>query len=114
MTDLRARDPILRLSPNWGRMAYFQACKIGRIRKLDQLGWAEPVAPAKWALSESAEPTLRALGERDDVIKRIHRGLVQERIERSVDDFALPETDHRQVNWPAGSWYAGSMTSSSR
>jgi hypothetical protein len=32
---------------------------------------------------------MRALGERNDIIRRIHRGLAGQGIERSVADFAL-------------------------
>jgi type IV secretory pathway VirD2 relaxase len=62
---------------------------IGRMQKLERLGFAEPLGPARWHLSENAEPMMRALGERNDIIKRIHRGLTNQRIERSVADFAL-------------------------
>jgi hypothetical protein len=34
---------------------------------------------------------MRALGERNDIIRRIHRGLVDQGIERSVADFALED-----------------------
>ena len=34
-----------------------------------------------------------ALGERNDSIRRIHRGLVDQRIERSVSDFAFDDGD---------------------
>jgi type IV secretory pathway VirD2 relaxase len=64
---------------------------IGPMRKLERMGLAEPLGPARWHLAENAEPTLRTLGERDDIIKRIHRGLAEQRIERSVSDFALDE-----------------------
>ena len=67
------------------------------MRKLERLGLTEPLGPARWRLSERAEPTLRALGERDDIIKRIHRGLTEQRIERSVGDFALHGGDRRQI-----------------
>jgi type IV secretory pathway VirD2 relaxase len=70
---------------------------IGRMRKLERLGLAEPLGPARWRFSDRAEPTLRALGERDDIIKRIHRGLTEQRIERSIGDFALHDGDSRQV-----------------
>ena len=70
---------------------------IGRMRKLERLGLAEPLGPARWRFSDRAEPTLRALGERDDVINRIHRGLTEQRIERSVGDFALHDGDTRQI-----------------
>jgi hypothetical protein len=36
---------------------------------------------------------MRALGERGDIIRRIHRGLTEQRIERSVADFALDGGD---------------------
>jgi type IV secretory pathway VirD2 relaxase len=55
---------------------------IGRMRKLERLELDEPLGPARWRLSEDAEPTLRALGERNDIIQRIHRGLAEQRIER--------------------------------
>src|SRR3984893_2420816 len=54
---------------------------IGRMQKLERLGLAEPLGPARWHLSENAEPTLRALGEQNDIIKRIQRRLAQQRIE---------------------------------
>jgi type IV secretory pathway VirD2 relaxase len=36
---------------------------------------------------------IRELGQRGDIIKRIHRGLAEQRIERGVADFALDEGD---------------------
>jgi type IV secretory pathway VirD2 relaxase len=69
------------------------AAMIGRMRKLERLGLAEPLGPVRWRLSEHAEPTLRALGEQNDIIKRIHRGLAQQRIERSVSDYVLDDRD---------------------
>jgi hypothetical protein len=67
----------------------FHAIKIGRMRKLEALGIARPVGPAQWSLSENAEEVLRELGERNDIIKRIHRGLTEKGWERGVSDFVL-------------------------
>jgi type IV secretory pathway VirD2 relaxase len=67
------------------------------MRKLERLGLAEPLGPARWRLSERAEPTPRMLGKRNDIIKRVHRGLADQRIERTVSDFALHDGDARQV-----------------
>jgi type IV secretory pathway VirD2 relaxase len=61
---------------------------VGRIRKLEKLGLATPIDPGRWILAEDAEGKLRALGERDDIIKRIHRGLSERGIARSTGDFA--------------------------
>jgi type IV secretory pathway VirD2 relaxase len=66
---------------------------VGRMRKLERLGLAEPLGSARWYLSERAEPTLRVLGERSDIIKRIHRGLAELRIERSLGDYVLEGAD---------------------
>ena len=66
---------------------------IGRMHKLERLGLAEPLGAARWRLSENAEPIMRALGEQTDIIKRIHRGLTDQGIERSVADFALDGGD---------------------
>ena len=68
---------------------YFHGIKIGRMRKLEALGLARPLGPAQWSLSESAEEVLRELGERNDIIKRIHRGLTEKGRERGASDFVL-------------------------
>jgi hypothetical protein len=59
------------------------------MRKLERLGLAEPVGSAQWQLSDAAEPTLRAMGERNDIIKRIHRGLTEQGIERSPSEYSI-------------------------
>jgi type IV secretory pathway VirD2 relaxase len=66
---------------------------VGRMRKLERLGLAQSLGPGRWYLSEHTEPTLRALGERNDIIKRIHHGLAELRIERSVADYVLEAGD---------------------
>jgi type IV secretory pathway VirD2 relaxase len=66
---------------------------VGRMQKLERLGLAEKLGPARWRLSQSAETTMRALGERNDIIRRIHRGLAKQGIDRSVTDFSLGDGD---------------------
>jgi type IV secretory pathway VirD2 relaxase len=85
------RDGVVDLRPGADARADGSArtAMVGRMQKLERLGLAEPLGPARWRLSENAEPVMRALGERNDVIRRIHRGLTEQRIERSVADFAL-------------------------
>ena len=73
--------------------AHARTALIGRMQKLERLGLAEALTSAQWRLSGDAEPIMRALGERNDIIKRIHRGLADQRIERSVADFALDAGD---------------------
>ena len=59
--------------------------RLGRMQKLERLGLATPAGPAQWSLSREAEPSLRALGERGDIIKRLHRTLG----ERSPSDWVI-------------------------
>src|SRR3546814_19058141 len=74
--------------------------KVGRLRKLETLGLADQVGPGQWTISENAEATLRELGERGDIIKRIHRGLTERGIERGAASYVLASdsrTDERRV-----------------
>jgi type IV secretory pathway VirD2 relaxase len=88
-------DGVIDLRQGADRLAqgHVRSAIIARMRKLERIGLAEPLGPAQWRLSENAEPTMRALGERTDIIKRIHRGLAAQRIERSVSEFVLGEDD---------------------
>src|SRR6201995_1426743 len=52
-----------------------QEIRISRMRTLERLGLAEPAGAARWVLSPDAEQRLRELGERGDIIKRLHKSL---------------------------------------
>lgn len=78
------------LAPPSGHPAdEFQVLKAGRIRKLEALGLADQFAPGQWIISDRAETVLRELGERGDIIKRIHKGLVAADLDRSAQTFVL-------------------------
>lgn len=62
---------------------------VARMGKLERLGLASPLGPAQWLLAEEAEPALRALAIRGDIVKRIHRGLAAINVERGFSDFVL-------------------------
>ena len=84
------RHGVMDLAPASGRKPNdFQALKIGRLRKLESLGLAHKLGPGQWVMDESAETTLRELGERGDIIKRIHRGLTERGIERGTSNYVL-------------------------
>jgi hypothetical protein len=84
------RTGVVDLAPHPDRQPdEFHAMKIGRLRKLETLGLADQVGPGQWVISENAEPTLRELGERGDIIKRIHRGLTERGIERGAASYVL-------------------------
>ena len=63
--------------------------KVGRLRKLESLGLAHQPGPGQWVIADEAEPTLRALGERGDIIKRMHRALTERGIERAASSYVL-------------------------
>lgn len=67
----------------------FHALKIGRLRKLEALGLADQVGPGQWVIGDGAEATLRELGERGDIIKRMHRALSERGIERGAASYVL-------------------------
>jgi type IV secretory pathway VirD2 relaxase len=52
-----------------------RALLIGRARKLERMGLATEIETGKWIVSPKAEPILRELGERGDIIKTMHRAL---------------------------------------
>ncbi|MFG1266050.1 relaxase/mobilization nuclease domain-containing protein [Xanthobacter aminoxidans] len=67
----------------------FQPMKVGRLRKLEALGLADEIGPGQWVIDEKTEATLRALGERGDIIKRMHRALTTQGIERGTAGYVL-------------------------
>lgn len=62
---------------------------LGRARKLERLGLAEPIGPASWALKPGLEQSLRDLSIRGDIIKTMHRALTGAGREPDVTGFAL-------------------------
>ena len=67
----------------------YHALKVGRLRKLEALGLADQVGPGQWVIGDGAEATLRELGERGDIIKRMHRALTERGIERGSASYVL-------------------------
>jgi len=52
-----------------------RALLIARARRLEKMGLATEVRLGEWRISDRAEGTLRALAEREDIIKSMHRAL---------------------------------------
>ncbi|BAQ38042.1 relaxase/mobilization nuclease and DUF3363 domain-containing protein [Pseudomonas aeruginosa] len=48
---------------------------IGRLQRLQRLGLTDEVQPGAWAVHTDAEKTLRALGERGDIIRTMQRAM---------------------------------------
>jgi hypothetical protein len=55
-----------------------RALLIERARKLERMGLATEIETGQWIVSSKAEPVLRELGERGDIIKTMHRALERE------------------------------------
>ena len=59
---------------------------IGRVQHLKRLGLADEQG-GRWRLADDLEPRLRALGERGDIIKTLHRAIRD--VDRDLADFAI-------------------------
>ena len=66
-----------------------RALLVGRLQKLERMGLARPMGPAQWRLAEDAEPTLRDLGMRGDVIRTMQRAFAAEGHERELASLAF-------------------------
>ncbi|RCK40514.1 conjugal transfer protein TraI [Thalassospira profundimaris] len=69
--------------------AFRQSLRAGRLQKLRRLGLAEEIIPGQWRLEQGLEATLSRMGERDDIIKTLHREMKRREITRSPADFVI-------------------------
>lgn len=67
---------------------------IGRLQRLQRLGLADEVQPGTWAIHADAEKTLRALGERGDIIRTMQRAMSGQPRELAVFE---PGDDGRNI-----------------
>lgn len=67
----------------------FHTLKVGRLRRLEVLGVAGHVGHSQWFIKPEAETVLRELGERGDIIKRLHKALTERGIERGSANYVL-------------------------
>lgn len=68
---------------------------IGRLQRLQRMGLATEQQPGVWAVHPKAEPTLRAMGERGDIIRAMQRALSGKQRELAV--FQPGEAGHTVV-----------------
>ncbi len=57
---------------------------IGRLRRLTAMGLAEPDGINRWRLRPDIEPTLRAMGERGDIVRTMQRALGAQQREMTI------------------------------
>src|SRR5262249_8435587 len=86
-----AKEGVLDLRPEAGQVrGYFdRSLRIGRLQALERYGLANETEPGMWTLSDQLEPTMRALGERGDIVKAINRALAARGQLRSPESLSL-------------------------
>ncbi len=90
-----AADGVIDLRPDRdGARDPLREIRIGRMRTLERLGLAEPAEPARWVLAQDTEQRLRGLGERGDIIKRLHKTLTRDGATRAPSSWALEGESH--------------------
>lgn len=72
-----------------GRDAFDQTLRAGRLAKLSRLGLAEPLGAGRFRLAPDLAETLRALGERGDIIRTMQREFSRAAIARALADQAI-------------------------
>ncbi|WP_425063478.1 relaxase/mobilization nuclease domain-containing protein [Pyruvatibacter mobilis] len=75
--------------PAVGQPDEFHALKVGRLRTLEIRGLAGQIGHSQWFIKPEAETVLRKMGERGDIIKRMHRALTERGIERGSGSYVL-------------------------
>lgn len=66
-----------------------QQLLTARARQLERMKLATREAPLRWSIAPEAEPVLRAMGERGDIIKTMHRAMERSGAERAPELYAL-------------------------
>ena len=67
---------------------------IGRLQRLQRMGLATEQQPGTWAIHADAEPTLRAMGERGDIIRTMQRAMSGKQRDLAVFQ---PDEDGRAI-----------------
>lgn len=89
------RNGVIDVAPSLDRQPdAYQIQKAGRLRYLERLGLAQSVGSGQWIMRDEAEATLRALGLRGDIIKRMHRALSEHGIERPAAAYVFAAERH--------------------
>jgi Protein of unknown function (DUF3363) len=89
----RTEDGVLDFRPEVARSGVardeIRALLIGRLQKLERMGLARAIGPARWLLADEAESSLRELGIRGDIIRTMQRALSAQGRDRSPSEFAI-------------------------
>jgi len=64
---------------------------VGRLQKLERMGLARSLGPAQWRLAEEAEPTLRDLGTRGDIVRTMQHAFARSGQQLNSSAVAMPD-----------------------
>ncbi len=62
---------------------------IGRLQHLEKMGLATELSPTLWQVGLEAEPVLRDMGIRGDIIKTMHRAMAEQGLERGSGSYVI-------------------------
>ena len=68
------------------------AAHMGRLRKLEELGFVKERQTGVWEITSDMESKLKSLGDRGDIIKTMHRALREAGIERPGGSYSVFDT----------------------
>ena len=94
-TLLRGADAA-RLVSSSASDAFDQTVRMGRLRKLERLGLAEPFGASTWRLAPDLADTLQRMGERGDIIRTMQRafaarGAAPALADQNIYDPSMPD-----------------------
>jgi type IV secretory pathway VirD2 relaxase len=69
----------------------FQVLETGRLQALKRMDLAEDLGDGRWRLAGGMEDTLRAMGERGDIIRLMQREITRAKLERSDQRIYSPD-----------------------
>uniref|UniRef100_UPI0023AED498 relaxase/mobilization nuclease domain-containing protein n=1 Tax=Citrobacter portucalensis TaxID=1639133 RepID=UPI0023AED498 len=76
------------------KLRHHRQLLIGRLQHLQRLGLADEVQPGTWDIHTDAEKTLRALGERGDIIRTLQRAMRGQSRELAVFEPSQSDPGH--------------------
>ena len=80
----QSRDGVVELAANANAARQPRTLLVGRLRRLTGMGLAQPDGINRWRLRPDIEPTLRAMGERGDIVRTMQRALGSQQREMAV------------------------------
>ena len=66
-----------------------QVLRVGRLRRLEQMGLATEAKTGVWSIDPQLETKLRSMGDRGDILVTMHRVMREHGVDRPAGDFAI-------------------------